>query len=157
MRSRLEPNYRKPVADAPAGAILGTGRETNLNDTTTRGIRIVAESRYEEERSSPGESYFFFSYRIVISNVGRVTVQLLSRFWLITDERGETQRVEGPGVIGETPILAPGESFEYSSFCPLETRFGTMEGHYVMLDTASGERFEARIEPFVLAVPGVVN
>jgi len=128
-----------------------------VSDTTTHGIRIVAESRYEEERSSPGENYFFFSYRIVISNLGERAAQLLSRLWIVTDERGDTQRVEGPGVVGETPVLEPGEAFEYSSFCPLETRFGTMEGHYVMLDTASGERFEARIDPFVLAVPGVVN
>lgn len=128
-----------------------------MSDTTTRGIRIEVESRYEEERSSPAERYYFFSYRVRISNVGGETARLLSRVWVITDEDGEVQRVEGPGVVGETPTLAPGESFEYTSFCPLRTAFGTMEGHYVMEVAGSGECFEARIAPFTLAVPGTIN
>lgn len=128
-----------------------------MSDTTTRGIRIEVESRYEEERSSPAERYYFFSYRVRISNVGGETARLLSRVWVITDEDGEVQRVEGPGVVGETPTLAPGESFEYTSFCPLRTAFGTMEGHYVMEVAGSGERFEAGIAPFTLAVPGTIN
>lgn len=128
-----------------------------MSDTTTRGIRIEVESRYEEERSSPAERYYFFSYRVRISNVGSETAQLLSRVWVITDEDGEVQRVEGPGVVGETPLLAPGEAFEYTSFCPLRTPFGTMEGHYVMALAGSDERFEARIAPFTLAVPGTIN
>lgn len=128
-----------------------------LSDTTTRGIRIEVESRYEEERSSPAESYYFFSYRVRISNLGEATAQLLSRLWIITDADGEVQRVEGPGVVGETPLLAPGGAFEYSSFCPLRTSVGTMEGHYVMEIAATGARFEALIAPFTLAVPGAVN
>jgi ApaG protein len=128
-----------------------------LSDTTTRGIRIVAVSEYEPERSSPAESYYFFSYRIRIENHGEAAAQLLSRLWIVTDDRGEVTRIEGPGVVGETPLLQPGVSFEYTSFCPLPTAVGTMEGHYVMLLSATGERFEARIAPFTLAVPGAVN
>jgi ApaG protein len=128
-----------------------------LSDTTTRGIRIVAVSTYEPERSAPGEGYFFFSYRIRIENEGEAAVQLLSRRWIITDDRGEVTRVEGPGVVGETPLLQPDEAFEYTSFCPLPTQVGTMEGHFVMLLPGTGERFEALISPFTLAVPGAVN
>lgn len=128
-----------------------------MSDTTTRGIRIEVESEYEAERSSPAESYFFFSYHVRISNVGEETAQLISRLWIITDADGEVQRVEGPGVVGETPLLAPGAAFEYASFCPLKTAVGAMEGHYVMEVAESGERFEARIDPFTLAVPGAVN
>ncbi len=128
-----------------------------MSDTSTRGIRIRVRSQYEEERSSPRESYYFFSYRVLISNQSGETAQLLSRRWVITDADGEVQRVEGPGVVGETPTLAPGDSFEYTSFCPLKTPVGTMEGHYVMELEGSGERFEARIEPFTLAVPGTIN
>lgn len=128
-----------------------------MSDTTTRGIRIVAMPTYEPERSAPLAGQYFFSYRIRIENVGEAAAQLLSRLWIITDERGETTRVEGPGVVGETPVLAPGESFEYQSFCPLPTPMGVMEGHYVMAEVATGERFTARIDPFTLAAPGAVN
>ncbi|MEO7793167.1 MAG: Co2+/Mg2+ efflux protein ApaG [Thermoanaerobaculia bacterium] len=128
-----------------------------MSDTTTRGIRIEVESEYEPDRSSPFESYYFFSYQVRISNVGEETAQLLSRVWIITDSDAEVQTVEGPGVVGETPVLAAGESFEYTSFCPLKTAVGAMEGHYVMRVVASGETFEAKIAPFTLAVPGSVN
>ncbi|MGE0639030.1 MAG: Co2+/Mg2+ efflux protein ApaG [Thermoanaerobaculia bacterium] len=128
-----------------------------MSDTTTRGIRIEVESKYEPERSSPAESYYFFSYRVRISNLGAERAQLLSRLWIITDSDGEVQRVEGPGVVGETPILEAGQAFEYTSFCPLKTAVGAMEGYYVMELATSGERFEALIAPFTLAVPGAVN
>lgn len=128
-----------------------------MSDTTTRGIRIEVESVYEADRSAPSESYYFFSYHVRISNSGETTARLLSRLWIITDSDGEVQRVEGPGVVGETPLLAPGGDFEYTSFCPLKTTVGTMEGHYVMEVAATGERFEAVIAPFTLAVPGAVN
>lgn len=128
-----------------------------MSDTTTRGIRVVARSTYEPAQSSPAQGHWFFSYRIRIENGGDETAQLLSRLWIITDDRGRAKRVEGPGVIGETPVLAPGESFEYQSFCPLPTASGSMEGHYVMEVVATGERFEARIGSFPLAAPGAVN
>jgi ApaG protein len=127
------------------------------SDTRTCGVRVVARSRYEPERSDPAERHFFFSYRIRIENQGAEAVQLLSRVWVVTDDDGHEQRVEGPGVVGETPVLGPGESFEYASFCPLETPVGTMEGHYVMKVVGTGERFEARIDAFTLAVPGAIN
>lgn len=128
-----------------------------MSDTTTRGIRVQAQSFYDAERSSPEESYYFFTYQVRISNVGTETTQLLSREWLITDGNGETQRVQGPGVVGEQPVLAPGEEFEYTSFCPLPTPVGAMQGSYLMVLLPEGDRFEAEIAPFSLAVPHAVN
>jgi ApaG protein len=127
-----------------------------MSDTTTRGIRIQVATFYVEERSEPEADYFFFAYRIRIDNTGSETAQLISREWIITDSDGNVERVQGPGVIGETPVLAPGEAFEYTSFCPLRTSVGSMQGAYTMR-TEDGETFEARIDPFTLAVPGVVN
>ena len=127
-----------------------------MSDTTTRGIRVQVQSFYDEERSSPTESYYFFAYRVRISNVGLETAQLVSREWFITDGNGDTQRVQGPGVVGEQPTLTPGDEFEYTSFCPLPTPVGSMHGSYLMV-LASGERFEAEIAPFPLTVPHIVN
>jgi ApaG protein len=127
-----------------------------MSDLTTRGIRIRVESTYVEERSDPQESYFFFAYHVEISNVGNERAQLVSREWVITDSDGNVERVEGAGVVGETPLLQPGGAFEYTSFCPLRTSMGSMQGAYIMRLT-SGETFRAEIAPFTLAVPGVVN
>ena len=127
-----------------------------MSDTTTRGIRIEVESEYDPERSEPESHYFFFIYHVRISNVGEETAQLVSRTWIVTDSDGDVDRVEGPGVVGQYPRLAPGESFEYSSACPLTTSYGTMHGSFTMR-TARGETFEALIQPFHLAVPNVVN
>ena len=127
-----------------------------MSDTTTRGIRVQVETFYDEERSSPQENYYFFSYHVRISNVGRETAQLVSREWYITDGNGDTQRVQGPGVVGEKPVLAPGEEFEYTSFCPLTTPVGAMQGTYRMV-LQNGESFDAEIAPFSLAVPHAVN
>ncbi len=127
-----------------------------MSDTTTQGIRIEVESLYDEERSAPRESYYFFAYRVRISNVGDETAQLVSREWFIIDATGDEQRVQGPGVVGEQPVLSPGEAFEYTSFCPLRTPVGAMHGSYRML-RADGESFDAVIAPFSLAVPHSVN
>jgi ApaG protein len=127
-----------------------------MSDVTTRGIRVQVESFYDEERSSPRENYYFFAYQVRISNVGAEKAQLMSREWVITDATGETQRVQGPGVVGEQPVLAPGDAFEYTSFCPLSTPVGTMHGSYRMV-LDDGESFEAAIAPFSLAVPHSVN
>ena len=127
-----------------------------MSDTVTRGIRILVESIYVPERSEPRENYFFFAYRVSISNEGNETAQLMSREWIITDSDGNEERVEGPGVVGEQPLLRPGSAFEYTSFCPLRTSVGSMHGAYFMR-TVSGETFRAEIAPFTLAVPGVVN
>jgi ApaG protein len=127
-----------------------------MSDMTTRGIRVRTQSFYDEERSSPAENYFFFAYQVTISNEGGESAQLVSREWIITDGNGDTQRVQGPGVVGEQPLLAPGEAFEYTSFCPLTTPVGSMHGSYLMV-LPNGERFEAEIAPFSLSVPHAVN
>lgn len=127
-----------------------------MSDTTTRGIRVQVQSVYVEERSEPAQGYYFFAYRVQISNVGSETAQLLSREWIITDSDGQSERVQGLGVVGDQPVLLPGESYEYTSFCPLRTSMGSMQGSYTM-QTERGEKFDAAIAPFTLAVPGVVN
>ncbi|HTO70526.1 MAG TPA: Co2+/Mg2+ efflux protein ApaG [Myxococcota bacterium] len=128
--------------------------EDSLNDSeaVTRGIRVAVRSRYVAERSRPMMNEFFFAYTIRISNEGRETVQLVSRAWLIEDAEGHVEEVRGPGVVGEQPVLGPGEAFEYTSACPLTTPFGSMRGTYQMV-TANGERFEAEIARFRLAEP----
>jgi ApaG protein len=127
-----------------------------MSDATTDGIHIHVESVYVEERSNPRDNYYFFAYHVTISNVGERPAQLVSRVWVITDADGDEERVEGPGVVGETPLLAPGESFEYTSFCPLRTSFGTMHGTYRMV-RPDGTAFDAAIAPFSLAMPNAVN
>jgi len=125
-----------------------------MSDTTTRGIRIEVRSEYLPDHSS--RETFTFAYHVRITNTGAESAQLVSREWIITDGDGNVERVQGPGVVGEFPELDPGDAFEYTSFCPLPTNMGTMHGNYTMR-TMSGDRFEAVIAPFTLAVPGVVN
>jgi ApaG protein len=127
-----------------------------MSDTTTQGIRIQVRSFYLPERSAPKLGRYLFAYKVRISNVGTETAQLLSRVWIITDAEDRVERVEGPGVVGEQPVLAPGESFEYTSFCPLATPIGSMQGTYRMV-RPSGESFDAVIAPFSLAMPTAVN
>lgn len=127
-----------------------------MSDTTTRGIRVRVAPVYLPERSAPDEGSYFFAYRVRITNTGDETVQLMRRRWIITDGHSHTEKVEGPGVVGETPVLLPGASFEYTSFCPLPTSFGTMQGTYEMR-TAAGERFEVEIGQFSLVAPQAVN
>ncbi|HXE79121.1 MAG TPA: Co2+/Mg2+ efflux protein ApaG [Vicinamibacterales bacterium] len=127
-----------------------------MSEATTRGIRVEVTSAYLPERSAPEEGRYLFAYFVRISNVGTERAQLVSRHWIITDADGDEEQVVGPGVVGEQPILNPGDTFEYSSFCPLPTPVGSMRGSYQMV-TASGERFDATIAPFTLAVPHAVN
>src|SRR5687767_1718698 len=122
------------------------------SSTTTRGIRIEVRSEFLPERSSPRDGSYLFQYDVRISNVGSETAQLISREWIITNADGEVERVKGPGVIGEKPMLPPGGAFEYTSFCPLKTAVGTMQGSYQMV-TQDGTRFDAAISAFTLAVP----
>jgi ApaG protein len=125
-------------------------------DTTTRGIRVQVRSEFLPERSSPRDEQYLFQYHVRISNVGSETAQLVSREWVITNAEGEVERVKGPGVVGEQPTLAPGHAFEYTSFCPLKTAVGSMQGSYQMV-TPDGEQFDAIIAPFTLAVPNALN
>lgn len=126
------------------------------SEAVTRGIRIRVRSAYVPERSQPDESQWFFVYNVEISNEGTETAQLVSRHWIITDANSQVHEVRGPGVVGEQPTLAPGESFEYTSACPLTTPFGSMRGTYQMT-TVSGETFDAEIAAFTLAEPHAVN
>ncbi|OFW15791.1 MAG: Co2+/Mg2+ efflux protein ApaG [Acidobacteria bacterium RIFCSPLOWO2_12_FULL_67_14] len=127
-----------------------------MSDTTTRGIRILVKSTYLPERSSPRDGQYLFAYHIKISNVGSETAQLISREWIITSADGDVERVKGPGVVGEQPVLTPGASFEYTSYCPLKTSVGSMQGSYQMM-TADGEKFDAEIAPFTLAAPHALH
>lgn len=127
-----------------------------MSDRTTNGIRVQVAPRYHPERSDPGRSHWFFSYTVRISNEGDQGVQLLARHWVITDGYGNVEEVQGPGVVGETPHLGPGEAFEYTSFCPLPTSLGAMQGSYRMR-CEDGEEFDAVIDPFVLEDPATVN
>lgn len=122
------------------------------SQAVTQGVRVHVKSQYDPTRSRPGQQQWFFLYTIQISNEGSETVQLLSRHWIITDANGKMEEVRGPGVVGEQPILPPGQSFEYTSGCPLTTPFGTMQGTYQMITTA-GERFDAQIAAFTLSEP----
>jgi ApaG protein len=127
-----------------------------MSETVTQGIRIRVETAYLADRSSPREGYYLFSYRVSIGNEGTDPTRLVSREWIITDADGNEQRVKGPGVVGQQPLLGAGEWFEYTSFCPLPTPMGSMHGSYQM-EAESGRKFDALIAPFTLAVPGSVN
>lgn len=126
------------------------------SEALTRGVRVIVQSEYAPERSEPAKSQWFFLYTVTIANEGAETVQLLTRHWLITDGTGHVEEVRGPGVVGKQPTLKPGESFEYTSGCPLSTPFGVMEGTYQMV-TESGDRFDAKIAPFTLSEPYTVH
>lgn len=126
------------------------------SEAVTDGIRVQVLSEYSPERSSPGDSQWFFLYTIEITNESRQTVQLVSRHWVITDAEGRVEEVRGPGVVGEQPVLGPGESFTYTSGCPLTTPFGRMEGTYQMV-ASNGTRFDAKIAPFTLSEPYTVH
>src|SRR5215831_16657242 len=118
----------------------------------TRQIEVTVQPNYLPERSSAEKSEFFWSYTIVITNSGKETVQLRTRHWIITDATGHRQIVRGEGVVGEQPVLAPGERFEYTSGVPLPTSSGIMTGRYQMV-SASGEHFEIDVPTFSLDSP----
>lgn len=128
----------------------------STSEAVTRGLRVAVRSRYSPEHSDPPHNLWFFLYTITIANEGGETVQLQNRHWYITDATGEVEEVEGPGVVGEQPVLRPGESFEYTSGCPLSTPFGSMHGSYEMV-TEGGERFDAEVASFTLREPGAIH
>lgn len=127
-----------------------------MSDRTTRGIQVRVDCEYLEAESSPESGYYFFTYHVTITNHGGEVVRLLHRHWIITNSDGKKEEVHGAGVIGQQPVLRPGESFSYSSYCPLATPVGTMQGSYQMI-TEEGESFNALIPPFRLAVPGMLH
>lgn len=118
----------------------------------TEGIEVIVHPAFEPERSNPDEGNYFWSYAIRIRNLGEVTVQLRARQWEIIDANGRTEHVRGPGVVGEQPILKPGESFNYSSGCPLSTSQGVMVGRYEMV-ASDGRSLLVEIPAFSLDMP----
>lgn len=123
-------------------------------EATTRSIRVRVTPQYVDDQSAPDEGHYFWAYTVEISNEGRETVQLKTRYWRIVDAKGKVEEVRGPGVVGQTPVLAPGASFSYTSGCPLGTASGFMVGSYQMSD-ASGEMFNVAIPAFSLDSPFV--
>jgi ApaG protein len=122
------------------------------SEAVTRNIRVRVKAQYDPSRSSPQQNQWFFLYTINIKNEGQETVKLISRHWVITDGMGKEEEVLGPGVIGKQPTLEPGQSFEYTSGCPLTTPFGSMHGTYQMINQGD-EQFDIEIAPFALTEP----
>ncbi len=120
---------------------------------TTRDIRVTVRAFFLADQSEPERGHYVWAYQVSIANDGRQTVQLLRRSWIITDAQGRTQRVHGEGVVGEQPVLDPGENFEYTSFTPLATSSGLMRGAYHMVVPATGEAFDVAIPGFSLDSP----
>jgi ApaG protein len=123
-----------------------------MYNQTTHHISVTVQPIYLDEQSSPEENYYVWAYNVKIENSGPETVQLRSRYWKITDAQGRVQEVRGPGVVGEQPVLAPGDSFEYTSGTPLPTSSGFMVGTYQMVSD-SGEQFDVAIPAFSLDSP----
>ena len=125
-------------------------------EATTDGITVRVSVSYLPEQSEPRHGRWFWSYHIRIENDGDATVQLLTRHWIITDGRGEVAEVMGDGVVGDQPVIDPGESYDYVSGCPLQTPTGSMEGSYGMVD-AGGEPFDVAIPVFPLHAPATAR
>ncbi len=122
----------------------------------TNGIRIIVTPEYIPRRSDPTKPVYLFAYHISITNESKENIQLLSRYWHITDSKGNVKEIRGPGVIGKKPHLRSGESFEYTSYCHLSSEFGMMRGTFQMI-REDGFTFDANINPFKLAIPFSVN
>lgn len=135
-----------------------TEADTSLatSEALTHGVRVKVRARYSPEHSDPSQSRWFFLYTITISNETNQPIQLINRNWLILDATGKSEEVRGPGVVGEQPTLGPGESFEYTSGCPLTTPFGSMAGTYEMT-REDGTAFEAEIRLFQLREPHAIH
>ncbi|MBE7440249.1 MAG: Co2+/Mg2+ efflux protein ApaG [Spirochaetales bacterium] len=127
-----------------------------MSVAVTNGLRVEVVSQFIPERSRPAESVYFYAYAVTITNDGSEPVQLLDRHWIIRDAFNHVEEVQGPGVVGHQPRLMPGQSFQYTSFCPLSTALGFMEGSYTML-REDGSRFKARIARFQLVAPQSLN
>ncbi|EPF20777.1 MULTISPECIES: Co2+/Mg2+ efflux protein ApaG [Cedecea] len=119
-------------------------------------VCVQVQSIYIESQSSPEDERFVFAYTVTIRNVGRTPVQLLGRYWLITNGNGRETEVQGEGVVGEQPLIEPGNDYQYTSGAVIETPLGTMQGHYEMVD-AQGEAFRVEIPVFRLAIPTFIH
>lgn len=117
----------------------------------TARVSVHVQSQYVASQSSPDNDRYVFAYTITIRNLGRSSVQLLGRYWLITNGNGRETEVQGEGVVGEQPLIAPGNEFQYTSGAVIETPMGTMQGHYVMVDE-QGDTFHVEIPVFRLAI-----
>jgi len=131
-------------------------RISGTSETVTNGIRIRVQPEFLIDQSDPDHGMWVHAYHVTISNEGDVPVQLVARHWIITNARGEVEHVRGPGVVGHQPVLKPGESFRYSSGCPMNTPVGTMHGDYQMV-REDGLKFRAEVAPFTLSEPYAVN
>lgn len=127
-----------------------------LSNTDLNDIQVDVETRYIEDQSDPEQNYYVFAYTITIRNRGQQGAQLLTRHWVITDSNQKVQEVRGDGVVGEQPLLQPGQQFVYTSGAMLETAVGTMKGSYQML-ADDGSQFDATIDEFVLSTPRVLH
>ena len=127
-----------------------------MNETEPNNIRVGVETRYIEDQSNPEQNSYVFAYTITIENKGQQSAQLLTRHWVITDSNQKVQEVRGDGVVGEQPLLKPGEQFVYTSGTMLETAVGTMKGSYQML-ADDGSEFDAAVDEFVLSTPRVLH
>jgi len=129
---------------------------TRGSEATTHGVRVKVRPLFVPEQSAPMEGKWLFSYEVQLFNDSMETVQLLGRHWVITDATGSVEEVSGLGVVGEQPILAPGETYEYESFYPLSTPFGNMRGSFRMKNS-TGVFFDVRIATFELSLPLKIN
>jgi ApaG protein len=130
--------------------------QSGSSEAVTEGIRVEVYPEFIPEQSFPTENKYVFAYKVVITNERKRKAKLVSRHWVIINADGDREDVDGSGVVGYTPELEPGESFEYTSFCPLNTNWGTMEGSFSMMDD-SGEPFDVQIARFYLFDPALVQ
>ena len=154
-------DWRLVVRPSPCRAFLARRRDLVLNaalmaEAKKYEIAVAVATHYIAEQSDPAINRHVFAYTVTISNTGNVPAQLISRHWIITDADGHVQEVRGLGVVGHQPLLAPGQSFEYTSGCQLATPVGTMKGSYQMT-AEDGVQFEAQIAEFVLSMPRVLH
>ena len=128
-----------------------------MTAAVTNGVRVEVETSYVKNQSNPLSGFYLFSYRIVITNEGDSTLQLLRRHWIITDANGVYSEVEGEGVIGVQPVIKPRESYEYMSGCNLNTDIGRMKGTYQMVRLSNGKKFRVQIPEFLMVAPHKQN
>ena len=145
-----------PIRYVPARLGSMVQPTVRTSEAETEGVRVRVQASYSPEYSDPERSEWFFLYTIEITNESSLQVQLIDRHWIIVDGTGRTEEVQGEGVVGKQPVLGPGESFEYTSGCPLSTPFGTMTGTYGML-REDGTEFQSEVAIFELVEPRAIH